>query len=99
MLRSHAASCLDHNELVLQFWWETVVSSVKVDVRRVASKDNIADDPSRHDLSTMKLLKAEWKDPSITMRRWDGESCSDLLDLGKMIETSKHDMVTVHRYD
>ena len=99
MLRSHVASCLDHNELVLQFWWETVIRSVDVDVRRVASKDNIADDPSRHDLSTMKLLGASWKNPIITMRKWDGESCSDLVDLGRMMETDKHEMVTVHQYD
>ena len=98
MIRSHAAKCSDHNELVLQFWWETVVRSVNVDVKRVASKDNIADDPSRHDLSTMKLLKASWKDPIITMRKWDGESCNDLVNLGKMIETDKHEMVTVHQY-
>ena len=99
VLRSHVAKCVDHNELVLQFWWETIVRSVHVDVKRVASKDNIADDPSRHDLSTMKLLKASWKDPIITIRKWDGDSCNDLVALGKMIKENKHEMVTVHRYD
>ena len=53
------------------FWLGAAKNQMNTQMMRVASKQNIADEPSRGELGSMIALGAEWVNPIIPDVVWD----------------------------
>ena len=64
--RSYARNLMAH-----AFWLGAARNQMNIQMMRVASKQNIADEPSRSELGSMIVLGAEWVDPIIPDVVWE----------------------------
>ena len=69
MLRGSAAST-DHNMIAHSVWLIAAKLRCCLWIERVASADNIADDPSREDYEAMKEIGARWVRPRMPSNMW-----------------------------
>ena len=53
----------DHNAVIAQVWLDIARSNLAPQFLKVESACNLADGPTRDDLSLMELLNAEWVPP------------------------------------
>lgn len=63
--RKGTARRTDHAQLVHEMWLQLALLEIDVHVVRVASKDNIADLPSRGDYGMFDQIGAVWCAPSL----------------------------------
>jgi len=67
-----SAKAFDHNQLVHAIWSHAVAHSIHLWVKRVPSKDNIADCPSRFEYEILHQLHARWRKPVLAELYLDG---------------------------
>ena len=59
------AGAEDANRCIAKLWLDIASMEVSMHILRVESFANLADGPTRSDLSLMQLLKAEWVQPRL----------------------------------
>ena len=66
VLAKGAAKAGDHNRIVHKIWLNAAINNTGIWICRVPSEDNIADEPSRGEFSTLKKLYSVWKNPVLS---------------------------------
>ena len=77
-LRAGAARSEDHNLLVHAVWLLAARLRAALWVERVASDDNIADDPSREEYSLLEAVQGTFVAPIVPEQVWDPASWMDV---------------------
>ena len=65
-----SAKAADHNQIVHAVWLQAFTQRFHLWVKRVPTKVNIADDPSREDYRLHSALGAKWRKPTLPAPCW-----------------------------
>jgi len=69
--RNGSAKSWDHCELIHEIWFHALINQTYIWLERVASKDNIADLPSREKYGLMRELGCVWRPPAMALHYVD----------------------------
>ena len=77
--RKGSAKCWDHCEIVHEVWAQAWHNKCFLWIKRVGSKFNIADSPSREEYQILRDIGATWRRPVISKLFIEGDMCGAQL--------------------
>ena len=73
-----SSAATDQNLQVHAVWLLAARNNFSLYIARVASAENIADEPSRHKYDSLERMGAVWRSPTLPSQLWRPESWADM---------------------